>query len=86
MNKFIRHLILQKVREYVKKRKEGKLKKFNLMKTFEKFLRGGAAGLVGAAIALYTGKDPAIPVPIIVGLFEAIYNVIKFFLTQKEDK
>ncbi len=82
MNPVIRHLILQKVRAYITARKEGKVK-FNFLKTLEKFIRGGAAGMVGTIIAYQTESDPKVVVPLIVGLFEAVYNVCKFFMTRK---
>ena len=83
MNALVRHLILQRIRAYYNARKEGKLKKFNILKTMEKFIRGGTAALVGGAIAVMTGKDPKVVIPITVGLFEAIYNVLKFFLKKE---
>jgi hypothetical protein len=84
MNPIIQHLILQKVRAYVKARKEGKVKKFNFMKTFEKFLRGGAMATLATIIALLTEQDPKIVVPLLTGLGEALYNVVKFFATNKK--
>lgn len=84
MNPILRYIVLERIRAYCKARKEGKVEKFNILKTLEKFLRGGAAGLVGTILAYVTDTDPKIAVPLVVGLFEAIYNVVKFFIKNKE--
>lgn len=86
MNPIMRYMILQKVREFVKARREGKVKRFNFLKTFEKFLRGGAFATLATIVALLTEKDPKVVVPLLTGLGEAIYNVCKFFITNKGDE
>ena len=85
MNPILRHIILQRIRAFYTARKEGTVKKFDILITLEKFIRGGAAGLVGTIIAYQTGKDPAVVIPVIVGLCEAIYNVIKFFIKENKE-
>ena len=62
------------------------MKRFNFLKTFEKFLRGGAFAAVATIVALMTEKDPKVVVPLLTGLGEAIYNVVKFFITNKGDE
>jgi len=86
MNPILRHILLQKTRVYIKARKEGKVKRFNFLKTFEKFLRGGAFATLATIVALLTEKDPKVVVPLLTGLGEAIYNVCKFFITNKGDE
>ncbi|MDD4924782.1 MAG: hypothetical protein PHF74_08170 [Dehalococcoidales bacterium] len=59
------------------------MKGYSIVKMLEKLIRGGAAGLVGTILAYLTDTDPMVAVPLVVGLFEAIYNAVKFFIKNK---
>ena len=97
MNAIVRHIILNKVRAYVKARKEGKVKKFDPVKSIEKFLEGAGVGLVAAIVALLLGKDEeqtklllteigkslVVIIPLLGGIINQVRNAIKFFSTKK---
>jgi len=94
----LRHIILQKVREYVKKRKEGNMQKYSIVKGLEKFLRGAGVTFIAAVIALLIDEDEAtvqkvlqdlgnavlVALPVIGGLIDAIINAIKFFTKKNK--
>jgi len=97
MNPIIRHLILQKVRAYVKARKEGKMGKYSFSKGLQKLIQGGGITFVATLLALWFGKGEAesqavvnnlannliVSIPVISGLLAAIVNAVKFFAKKK---
>jgi len=99
MNAFIRHIILNKVRAFVKARKEGKVKNFNPVKSIQKFIEGAGVGLVATILALLLNKDAKetefllteigksliVIIPLVGGLINQIRNAIKFFSKNKEE-
>jgi hypothetical protein len=99
MNPIVRHLILNKVRAFVKARKENKMKNFDPTKSIQKFIEGAGVGLVATILALLLNKDAEqtklllteigksfiVIIPLVGGLINQIRNAIKFFSKNKEE-
>jgi len=100
MNPIFRHLILQKIRAYVKARKEGKVKRFSFVKSLEKLGQGGTITLIATILGLFLDSNVAetegilndvihnirISIPVLGGLFISVVNAIKFFTKRKLNK
>ena len=60
-----------------------KAKKYSWLIGLEKFIQGaGISGLV-YLICYFTGDDPELIKPVIIGLGVAVLNALKFFLKKK---